>query len=166
MDISLLHSVLDARERRYRDRQELARSAPSGALVELALNVPGWPKVGAPFDRVFQAGVRETSAALGVEPTEVRADAAGYYALFLSELPLSNLKRRTCRIEEQAPWARLLDIDCHGAVGKLSREAVGAAPRRCFLCTAPHESCIRSRRHSPEELRAAALRLASRCAEG
>ena len=159
MDTSPLHSVLDARERRYLARRERELGRP-GALVEVTLNVPGWPKGGPPFTSVFRAGMRAVAAALGQGPADERLDAAGYYGLFRTELPARDVKRLMCRVEERAPWARLLDIDCHGEGGKLSRESVGSAPRRCFLCAAPHESCIRSRRHSLEALRAAAERLA------
>lgn len=165
VDTSLLHSVLDARERRYLARQELARSSLPGVLVEVALNIPGWPKSGAAFARVFRAGVRGVSAVLGHGPAYQRFDAAGYYALFNSGIPALHVKRAMCRLEEQAPWGRLLDIDCHGPEGKVTREAAGAPPRRCFLCAAPHESCIQARRHSLEALRAEAVRLASACPE-
>ncbi|HVE86772.1 MAG TPA: citrate lyase holo-[acyl-carrier protein] synthase [Myxococcales bacterium] len=160
-----LHSVLDARERRYLARRERELGRP-GVLVEVTLNVPGWPKGGPPFTTVFRAGMRAVAAALGRGPLDARLDAAGYYGLFRSRLPARDVKRAMCRVEEQAPWARLLDIDCHGEGGKLSRESVGVAARRCFLCAAPHEDCIRARRHPPEALRAAAEQLARTCLEG
>src|SRR6478735_9211994 len=98
MDTSPLHSVLDARERRYLDRRERELGRP-GVLVEITLNVPGWPKGGPPFTSVFQAGMRAVAAALGQRPIDARLDAAGYYALFRSELPARDVKQAMCRVE-------------------------------------------------------------------
>jgi phosphoribosyl-dephospho-CoA transferase len=129
------HRILEAREQRGRVRQELARSLTGRSLVELALDVPGGPEGDETFARLFQAGLQSLEAELGVAPAAVLEDAAGYQAVFISELPALLTRRRASRIEQQAPWSRPLSIECYGITGslgttsKVPRETVGASFR-------------------------------------
>jgi hypothetical protein len=58
-------------------------------------------------------------------------DAAGYFGLFVTQLPALLARRRASRIEGEATWDRQLGIECYGlggslgATGKVPREVVG-----------------------------------------
>jgi holo-ACP synthase len=177
MDASPLHELLGARERRYRLRCARAAEPSAAAIAEIAVVIPGLPKRTPALEAIFDRAVALLAALTGAAPRDRLEDEAGDYALFVlsgrsdaradaradeTEEVARALKRAACRIEEAAPWGRLLDIDCHVAGGrKLGREAIGLAPRRCLLCDAPHDACIAARRHPLAEARAAALALAA-----
>ena len=59
----------------------------------------------------------------------------------------------TIDIEETHPLGRLFDMDVYDKTGNgISREQLGAPPRRCLLCGQGAKSCGRSRSHTIEEL--------------
>jgi len=151
-------NVLEARERRRKMRQAVAQTVAGRSLVELTLDVPRAAEGDEAFGHLFRAGLERLQQELGVAPTEVREDAVGHYGLFVTGLPALLARKRACRLDNHAPWASLLDIECYGTagsfgtMGKVPRETVGASPRRCALCGADHEACQARRRHSPEAL--------------
>lgn len=155
---SLLHDLLTARETRYRTRLRVA--AGEGTVVELALNVPGWPKTRPRFEAVFERAVAEARTRFGAAPIHCGVDAAGSYALFLVPHEPMRAKAIACDLEDAEPWGRLLDLDCHGANGKVSRRMLHRPERRCFVCDDPHPDCIASRRHGMSAVCDAAERLA------
>lgn len=141
------------------------RTSAAFTLVELAVVLPGTPKIQAAAEAVFRRGLGELEDLLERSPWAVEINGAGYFALFFSPLNARQLKVHTCRLEEGLPWGRLWDMDCtarcaRGLETKIRREAVGHPPRPCLLCGGPHERCIRRRAHPLEALRHAALRLA------
>ena len=74
----------------------------------------------------------------------------GYYAVDASP---DVLKQRTVQIEDSAPVARLFDMDVLDAAGgKLERNELGFAPRKCLICDLSAHICGRSRTHSVEQL--------------
>ena len=123
----------DTRERRNKVRQELARSMSGRSVVELCLDVPRGGVANEDTERLFLAGLQRLEAELGVAAAEMEEDAAGYYGLFVTELPALLARRRASRIEAQGSWDHHLSIECYGlagglgTTGKVPREAVGAA---------------------------------------
>jgi hypothetical protein len=128
--------ALDAREQRNKVRQELARHLSGRSLVELALDVPRGAASNEDTEHLFLAGLQRLEEELGVAPIEMGEDAAGYYGLFISELPALLARKRACRLEGQASWDHHLGIECYGiagslgTTGKVPREAVGAPCKR------------------------------------
>jgi Apo-citrate lyase phosphoribosyl-dephospho-CoA transferase len=128
--------VLDAREQRNKVRQELARHMPGRSLVELALDIPRGAASNEDAEHLFLTGLQRLEEELGVAPMEMGEDAAGYYGLFISELPALLARKRASRLEGQASWDRHLGIECYGlarglgTTGKVPREAVGSTSTR------------------------------------
>jgi hypothetical protein len=128
--------VLEAREQRNKLRQELARHMSGRSLVELALDVPPGSASNEDAEQLFLAGLQRLEAELGMAPAELGEDAAGYYGLFVTELPALLVRKRANRIEGQASWDHHLSIECYGlagslgTTGKVPREAVGSASMR------------------------------------
>ncbi len=126
--------VLEARERREKLRQELARLMSGRSLIELSLEFPAGPVPDAGAERLFLAGLQRLEEELGVAPAEMVEDAAGAYGLFVTQLPALLARRRASRLEGQESWDRRLNIECYGlsgsvgTTGKVPREVV-AAPR-------------------------------------
>lgn len=123
---------LDIQERRGRVRQELARSMSGRSVVELCLDVPRGGVANEDSERLFLAGLQWLETELGVSAAEMEEDAAGYYGLFVTELPALLARRRASRIEAHGTWDPHLSIECYGLAGglgttsKVPREAVGA----------------------------------------
>jgi holo-ACP synthase CitX len=147
----VLPELLAARDARYDLRRRSAGATPS--ILEVALNVPGWPKVSGDLRAVFDWALGEVERSTGATRLHEAEDAAGYFALYTSVAPARELKIEAVAIEGRAPWGRLLDIDCYEASQKASRRSVGLPERSCFLCAAPHETCIGEQSHDQVALR-------------
>ena len=125
--------VLEAREHRNKVRHELARNASGRSLVELSLDVPRGAASNEDAGHLFLSGLQQVETELGAAPAEMLEDAAGFYGLFVTELPALLARRRASRIEGQAAWDRHLVLECYGlagslgTTGKVPREAVGGA---------------------------------------
>ncbi|MET0401285.1 MAG: hypothetical protein ABW123_02735 [Cystobacter sp.] len=124
------NQVLDARERRQKARQAVARSMSGRSLIELSLD--GARDASGNGDR-FLSALQHMEAELGVAPSELVEDDTGYYGLFVTPLPALLARRRASRIESHAAWDQRLSIECYGlagsliATGKVPRETVGVA---------------------------------------
>ena len=167
-DLQLLERVLAARDARAAVRDaEMRRAAASGrAIGELSLNVPGWPKLGRTWAVVFTRGLRayllETwSKGAGAEILALRADEAGYWAVLGGLERAETHKAIACRVEEGAPWGRLLDFDLYAPGGaKIARETLGFSSRTCLVCGGAQGDCISTSRHPVTAIRERAVTLA------
>ena len=159
-----LTAILDARERRWLEKQQLARHFHASVL-SLCLNIPGPdknpPGVEEAFARV-QTTLREAHASEVQRMKKVRhgccaailhevtgAGADGPTWLMVSSLSGLALKRMAVRLEGEHPLGRLADIDILTKRGEaVSRADIGLPPRSCFLCGEPAVLCRRGKRHS------------------
>jgi holo-ACP synthase len=63
------------------------------------------------------------------------------------------VKVRTVEIENSHPLGRLIDIDVFKPDGiALSRTELGLSQRKCYLCNDVAHNCVRSHKHSTEEI--------------
>ncbi|HZH15083.1 MAG TPA: citrate lyase holo-[acyl-carrier protein] synthase [Archangium sp.] len=128
--------AVDAREQRNKARQELARNMSGRSIIELALDVPRGSASNEDCQHLFLAGLERLEQELGVAPSAMLEDAAGYYGLFVTELPALLARRRASRIEGETTWDRQLGIECYGVAGslgttgKVPRDAVGGPATR------------------------------------
>jgi len=128
--------AVDVREQRNKARQELARNMSGRSIIELALDVPRGSASNEDCQHLFLAGLERLERELGVAPSAMLEDAAGYYGLFVTELPALLARRRASRIEGETTWDRQLGIECYGVAGslgttgKVPRDAVGGTATR------------------------------------
>ncbi len=163
----LYSPVLDAREARWYRRLDLSAG---GALLTLTLNVPGPKKDGQPWESLHRKAWAEVLEFMDCHAVarlkeELYLTAAGPEAHLLTSLPGRELKELAVRFEGLTPIGPLLDLDVMEQGRPLSREDLGLPPRKCFCCDQPARLCAAARRHSLEEVMAAALAMA-RCCEG
>ncbi|MDR0239438.1 MAG: citrate lyase holo-[acyl-carrier protein] synthase [Deltaproteobacteria bacterium] len=162
------YAILEAREQRWRLKQELARRF--GACVcSLCLNIPGPDKNPPGAEQAFallQAALRRAHAravtrtlrnaccaAIMHEITGQGAD--GSYWLMASPLPGFTLKHMAVRLEREHPLGRLADIDVlTHTCEPVSRADLDVPPRACFLCGEPAAFCRRKQHHPQETLMA------------
>jgi holo-ACP synthase CitX len=149
----LKREILQSRDKR---QQEIDRLTQMGkTLVSLSSNIPGADKKPEGFNRIFAhvCGLIKESA----EPAYTCDDALGSFALFLSDMPKTELKLAMVGIENMYEWGRLMDIDVYDDAGlPVSRVSLGFEERGCLICSDTAKSCIKAGRHSMKDLMRAA----------
>lgn len=142
-----------ARDRRVERQQVFLKNHPV-PLIYLTLNIPGPDKLLPKVEKGFSLACRQVEETLAKNGWTVPAfwskvARTGCEACWSVDGPAAQIKVEMTRLEEAAPFGRLLDLDVLSPSGeKLARET----PRRCLLCQRPAQVCARSRAHSVEEL--------------
>lgn len=150
-----LEQLLASRDARHAMQQSLIAAHPTLTLVCLTVVVPGSVKRNGQSLTVARAAVealrREFRPAEGML-TE-RDLMTGYEAYMLVQGTPEEVKRRTCRIEEEHPLGRLFDIDVIRPDGvPMTRAEVGGSARRCLVCGNDARYCMRLRQHSQQDI--------------
>ncbi len=158
--------LLTAREERALVQKNILSSSDGGCLVQITVNVPGYPKriendeVAVQIAETFflrRAAVRET-----VRVSLVNGAGVALLLLFPSLEPIA-AKKTGIDVENAAPWGRALDIDVITRNGILTRKDVLLPARRCILCENEAKICAREWRHDIVELREAVRRTLGSC---
>ncbi|RJX26953.1 MAG: hypothetical protein C4537_01555 [Acholeplasma sp.] len=64
-----------------------------------------------------------------------------------------SLKQTLVSLEDHHPLGRMIDLDLYDQMNHYSRNTLNLLPRKCYLCEDIAHHCIRSKKHSIEELR-------------
>lgn len=160
-DDGALRALLASREERAFVQRAII-CATRGCVVQIAANVPGWPKRLAGDADAVLAGEAALTASLGLVP-DARVslvNASGVCAMLgVSALDPRDVKLACVAVERSAEWGRALDIDVVTERGPISRQDVGMDPRTCLLCGREAKVCARERTHGVIDLRREAGRL-------
>ena len=147
-----LSELLDSRDKRHALQMELIRQHPAETLVCLTVIMPGAIKRNEQSLIVARAAVEAARATFGNTLKE-RDLQTGYEAYWLTALTETEAKRQACKIEDSHPLGRLFDMDIIRHDGSpLSRQDIGAEPRRCLICNNEARYCMRNHSHTQEEL--------------
>ena len=155
-----LTEVLAARDARVSRQQVLLRHCP-GALISYTVNMPGPVKDSPAANTIFTAGLEELDKLMLTEGWAVLArqtiyPATGPEALITVNALAFAVKQGMVHIEDTHFLGRFFDLDVLSPTeGHISRTQLGAPLRRCLLCDSLPAVCVRSRRHTLEELLAA-----------
>ena len=151
-----LERLLRSRDARYARQLEWVRDYPGVTLVCLTVVLPGPVKRDRRSLAVAERGVaaiREMFRPLKEECLDLETGFEGY---FLVEGGIVDVKRACCRIEEEDPMGRLMDIDVLEPVGDtvvpVGRDRLGLEERRCLLCDRPARECMRAHTHSQQDI--------------
>mgnify|MGYP000987923179 CR=1 FL=1 len=152
--------VLDGREGRARQQSRIL--AKGLAVVQVSLNIPGFPK-SLPGDircaDRMASSVRESVRSGGGKVVSETGllNGAGYAVLIgvlLEDEGVARLLKERCiALEEEFPWGRAVDVDVITTRGSLGRGEVGKPPRSCLVCGDDAKACGRERRHDTRSLR-------------
>ena len=149
-----LEQLLESRDKRAEFQTILLRGYNT-PLVAFTVNMPGKVKKNHHSARVFEAGVeaiRETLAG-HVVYYKLLDNLTGPEGYFAVDMAVDDLKAAMCRIEDEHPLGRLMDIDVLSAPGKhVSRTTLGHQPRKCLVCGGMAAACTRSRAHPTSQL--------------
>ena len=157
MEVSL-QDLLEAREDRVRRQEELLKTH-GGVLICFTMNIAGPVKHSPLIEAGFRLGQKQLKRCFVPVYAEEHLAPTGceYYCITAGDPEA--VKRQTAQIEDSTPVGRLFDMDVLTAYGKISREQVGLAPRKCLLCDGDARICGRSRAHSVQALQAETTRL-------
>ena len=162
MEITL-EQLLGARDDRYARQLSLTETWPDRTLVCLTVVLPGPVKRDARSLKVAEAAVAAVREVLTPTYEELRDLETGYEGYFLVDGALLDVKKACCKIENEHPYGRLMDLDVLERIGDtvapVSRDRVGEAPRPCLLCPRPARECMRAHTHTPEEISSAIDRI-------
>ena len=164
-----LEEMLESREERAAMQQELLHAHSQSSLLCATMNIPGPVKTSVKLEDIFKTITEAIEQELtGISPNAnlywEKNTGLEYYLL----LPLDpkELKSRMVQIEEGHPYGRLLDLDVLWQDGEkiksISRQELGFAPRRCFICEKDAKECGRSRTHSIVEMQQAIAEIVER----
>ncbi len=149
----LRNNLLSARDRRQR-LLDLALAGASGALLTLALNIPGEDKDPPGATGLFAwAEDRLAQALPGLRQVHHGSDALGPFAILAAQGDAQTAKRLAMAIETSIPAGRLIDIDVYRPDGNpADRAAIDHPQRPCLVCDRPARECIRAGRHQAMEI--------------
>lgn len=150
-----LEMMLQARDRRRTLQESHFLEHPDVTLVVATVVAPGEYKL--------------TDASLAVARAEREALRREFGDAILSEndldlpsgpetwltlsCPPVEAKRKATVLEEMHPLGRLMDIDViMPDLSPLPRTAIGLGPRKCLLCEREVRDCMRTRRHTVDEI--------------
>ena len=142
-----LEDILAGKEARY-NRQKDFREKYGTVLVSITINMPG-PVKDMPILRRLRDyaadAVRKRLAVIGEEQVNV---VTGPQALLAVHDEGRLVKAITIEIEEQYPFARLLDIDVFDENGQLLSRQDNGQERGCFVCGGKTVVCMREQKHT------------------
>jgi len=144
--------ILDARENRAYLQEELIKKFNLPLLV-IRANYPGIDKNNEVTKYIIEI-MHETILSY-ISPINIKKIDSFEGIVYLLSIDISpaKLKKIAVDIETTHSLGRLVDIDILDLNNHtLSRTDLGYPPRRCFICSSPAHNCVRSRKHSLEEI--------------
>jgi len=155
-----LEHILANKERRARKQQELLAHAPSHFLVSLSINTPSSIKLSHESLVIYEIAHEAILHLLHENGFTCKAffphsAPTGAETLFTCKGDAKAFKVLTCKLENEHPLGRMMDIDVFDEAGiLLSRSQFGMGKRRCLLCDDEAFACARAQKHSYEALNA------------
>lgn len=144
-----LNKVLENREQRQTKQWELLEKFNSPVL-SLTINIPGAKKDSEDARYIYEIALQEIQNLKIQEHQKIlTCKETGYEALFCFKIDAKALKIFTCKIEENHPLGRFMDIDVIDTNKQILSRNI---PRKCYVCEKSAKACARERRHSFEQL--------------
>jgi len=144
--------ILDAKENRAYLQEELIQKFNLPLLV-IRPNYPGLDKNNKTTKYIIETMYELILSK--ITPTNIKKIDSFEGIVYLLNINTSptELKKMTVDIETIHPLGRLVDIDILDLNNHtLSRTELGFSPRTCFICSDMAHNCVRSKKHSLEEV--------------
>ncbi|MBO1265209.1 citrate lyase holo-[acyl-carrier protein] synthase [Proteiniclasticum sp. SCR006] len=143
--------LLNLREERDHFEKELLEKY-HGTLLTLRANFPGMDKRHEKADHAVEILLEEARGRFRPVHEERLNNAEGLqYFILLKESP-AEVKQATLSLEENHPLGRLIDMDVRDEEKIWSRRDFSLPGRKCYLCDDLAVHCVRSQKHSREEV--------------
>lgn len=156
-DEELALAILDSREEKTRKQGELL-SIYRTTLISYGVNSPGIYKNTQLYNDIFSVGYEKILDILRkndivIDYARESREETGPEGYLAVDADASLVKKLMCEIENEHRLGRILDIDVFDKdFNQLSRTELGLEKRKCMICEHEARSCIRTRRHSYQEL--------------
>ena len=166
-----LMDLLNSRENRVNHQKELLEQFTGHTLVSITLNIPGPVKDRPEYRRALETGIHRLKTMLNSEAIlheEFRPLITGPEGYLVVNGDPMAIKKAAAAAEEADALGRLFDMDVlvigdaavpdekgHYSltdIRSISRDQLGAGPRKCLLCGENAKACARSRAHSMDGL--------------
>jgi len=144
-----LNKVLLNKEQRQTKQRELLEKFNS-PILSLSINIPGAKKDSEDAKYIYEIALQQIANLQLKEYQKIlTCKDTGYEALFCFNIDAKELKTLTCKIEEDHPLGRFMDMD----VIDTNRQILSRKnPRKCYLCEENAKIYARAQRHTLEEL--------------
>lgn len=142
--------ILIEREKRVNFQEELLDRFGK-TLVFIRVNYPGTKKDNDTVKEIIR--VMDTLVDAMVSSVKlfklIKITAEGPNITMILDKEALEVKKISIEIEDNHPLGRCVDIDVYSSEDKksISRETLGRAPRRCFICDESAKICVRSEKH-------------------
>ena len=143
--------LLNLREERDHFEKELLEKH-HGTLLTLRANFPGKDKRHEKTDLAVKILYDEVRRKLNPVHIERLSNAEGLIFFILIKESPDEVKRKALSLEENHPLGRLLDMDVRDEKKIWSRRDFSLPGRKCYLCDDLAVHCVRSQKHSREEV--------------
>lgn len=146
--------LLEAREERVKVIDKLLKQYNT-PLLAMRVNYPGLRKTNKVTLNIIQDMSTLVCTLFGnkVRFKSMRAGAEGPIFLAAVQEDGLALKKAVIDLEENHLLGRCLDLDVYDRSGRsISRQELGYPRRKCYLCEEFAQYCVRSKRHSEQEV--------------
>ncbi len=155
--MELAQAILDSREKKSKKQGDLLARYKT-TLISYGVNSPGIYKDSELYNNIFMVGYEKILDILRKNDILIDYDRSfkketgpeGYLAV---DADARLVKKLMCEIENEHDLGRIFDIDVFDRdFNQLSRTELGLEKRKCLICDEEARSCIRTRKHSYQEL--------------
>lgn len=146
--------ILIARERRIKYQGKLLEKYKMPILI-IRVNYPGVNKdnyFSQEITAIMEKAICETFSS-SIHYKIMKTTAEGPLMFMVINKEAKNIKVATINIEDNHILGRCVDIDVYDEKGRsISREDFGLVMRKCYICEDIAHNCVRSEKHSREEV--------------
>lgn len=146
--------ILIERERRIEYQEKLAKQYKMPILV-IRVNYPGLDKdnpLSQAITKIMEQEICEVlSSSIHYKKNSTTAE--GPLVTMCINMEASDIKAVTLNLEHNHLLGRCVDLDVYDDTGRsISRQDFGHAMRKCYICEDIAHNCVRSKKHSFDEV--------------
>lgn len=149
-----LKDILRERERRIEHQEKLLEQYKMPILV-IRVNYPGANKdnyISQGITAIMEQAICEMFSS-SIHYKIMKTTAEGPTVIMSINKDARDIKSMTLNIEHNHILGRCVDLDVYDEKGKsISREDFGLDMRKCYICSDIAHNCVRSKKHSKEEV--------------
>lgn len=140
---------LQSKENRVEKQREFIRKYNS-PILSLTINMPGKIKLNDTSKFIYDVALSEiANLGLSILDTNFKVEDTGCEAIYAVDISAIELKKLTCRVEDEHFLGRFMDID---VIDVDKNILTRGSNRECYICKKSAKECARSAKHPISEL--------------
>ncbi len=157
INMKIVTDILNSREIRANKQKDLLKIYPC-TLISFTLNTPGVVKNSNLYRKIHNEGMKcilevlrdIKNPILNILTNDNSSGNEGFISINANPI---QIKEITIRIEDTHPLGRIFDFDVFDSEqNQISRSRLGFKSRRCLICEEIALVCMKTKKHSYEEL--------------